>query len=463
MTFDLAALKRQARQRDLARVQAAKDSLALRPSTAPAPQAQRSPARWLEVTLGAALDGPHATRDHDQAWQLLARCQTPCAHYQGDSCALKGPPDCLTRRRREFLDYLTLEGPDCDQFRPRPKPLPRVGIITPSLLLGGAERWVASLLMHLDRSQLDLSGVLSLQPGDQQIEDQVRRAAPLYVGPEHATGFADQCDIIVAWGTRHLRMFPRGRVPVVFVSHGFGQWTTDAVNGSRDRVTHWAAVSRWAVQSFPQDIRPLARVIHNGIDVDHCRTTRARDHVRQSWGLDPGDIAVGYIGRMSWEKHPVAAAIAAAHLGPPFRPVYVGDGHKLGDVRAVVEQVHPRALFVPPVYPVGDALQAVDVFVLASPSEGFSLGLAEAWFSGVPTVATPVGAIPELAEQFGPLAVTVPVNPRPVELADAILYATSRDNRATVEYARQVTRDHFTAPAMGRAWTNYLLEILDQQ
>jgi hypothetical protein len=82
-------------------------------------------------------------------------------------------------------------------------------------------------------------------------------------------------------------MFPRGRVPVVFVSHGFGQWTTDAVNGSRDRVTHWAAVSRWAVQSFPQDIRPLARVIHNGIDVDHCRTTRARDHVRQSWGLDP--------------------------------------------------------------------------------------------------------------------------------------------------------------------------------
>jgi hypothetical protein len=171
MTFDLAALKRQARQRDLARVQAAKDSLALRPSAAPAPQAPRSPARWLEVTLGAALDGPHATRDHDQAWQLLARCQTPCAPItRGTSfCALKGPPDCLTRRRPRVPG---LPHPRRPVLRPVPPQAQTVcpvsAVITnratlPSSICSAAvgSGGVASLLMHLDRSQLDLSRVLS--------------------------------------------------------------------------------------------------------------------------------------------------------------------------------------------------------------------------------------------------------------------------------------------------------------
>ena len=98
--------------------------------------------------------------------------------------------------------------------------------------------------------------------------------------------------------------------------------------------------------------------------------------------------------------------------------------------------------------------------MLASRSEGFSLALCEAWMCGVPTVATPVGAVPELKEQFGRLTVPVPIDPSEAELARAVRRAVSPENRVVVDHAQMVAQKHFTAEAMGRRWTDYVLKML---
>lgn len=332
----------------------------------------------------------------------------------------------------------------------------RVGIVSPPLLLGGAERWIVSLAKHLDPERIHLTGILVTQKGNPEIEAAAWDVCPIYQAPQ-ARLFADQCDVLIAWG-HSLHVVPDPIHPVVFVSHGCGEWTGNAIRDSWPRITHYAAVSEWAAKSFPSSVRQHVEILHNGVDGEHCRTTRPREQVRATWGVEPHEIAVGFVGRLSWEKHPLALAIATATLGEPFRAVYVGGGIRESEVRTIVEQVDPRAVFVPPVYPIGDAMQALDCFLLASPSEGFSLALAEAWYCGLPTVSTPVGATPELEALYGPLTVTIPVSPSPAAMADAIRRAVTGE-RAEAENAQRVVREHYTAAAMGKRWSDYLAEL----
>jgi len=46
------------------------------------------------------------------------------------------------------------------------------------------------------------------------------------------------------------------------------------------------------------------------------------------------------------------------------------------------------------------------------------------------------------------------------ELAEGVKKALASENRAVAERARAVTREHFTASAMGRRWTEYLLKLV---
>jgi glycosyltransferase involved in cell wall biosynthesis len=112
---------------------------------------------------------------------------------------------------------------------------------------------------------------------------------------------------------------------------------------------------------------------------------------------------------------------------------------------------------------VGNALAAIDVFMLASPSEGFALTLAEAWLASVPTVATRVGAVPELERQHGQLVFPIRVNATESELAVAVLDALSAENRSVVMRAKQITQAHYTTRAMAARWTNYLCDIANNQ
>ena len=116
----------------------------------------------------------------------------------------------------------------------------------------------------------------------------------------------------------------------------------------------------------------------------------------------PGAAAVvGFVGRLSPEKHPrlfVRMAARVHEQRPDVRFVLVGDG----PLRASLEHeaaelgVADAMDFLGERRDVDAVLRSLDVLVLTSWHEGTPLAVLEAMATGVPVAATDVGGVPEL-------------------------------------------------------------------
>jgi glycosyltransferase involved in cell wall biosynthesis/O-antigen/teichoic acid export membrane protein len=146
--------------------------------------------------------------------------------------------------------------------------------------------------------------------------------------------------------------------------------------------------------------------IPNGLELPDSRAPHSeRPQLRRHLGLPDGLLAI-YTGRLSRAKgltmllevwSQIAREHADAHL------VLVGSGDRSFDgceqelrdyIRAA--QLDSRVTFTGHVENVHEYLQASDLFVSCSDSEGFGLTLVEAMAAGLPCVSTVVGVAPEL-------------------------------------------------------------------
>jgi glycosyltransferase involved in cell wall biosynthesis len=362
----------------------------------------------------------------------------------------------------------------------------RVVFFSPGLLRGGAERWIVTLAKTWRTDVRATAVVLADWAGSEPdlVDELTRCGVVVRAGPHVSraensgsvvrsaslewaarTALAE-CDVVISWGWGdvHQVLAKAGWTgPHVVVSHGACEWSQKLLDGPSRAATHLVAVSKAAADAFPAELREKAKILWNGIELDRIAPSRPRDVVRASWGCAPDDVLIGYVGRLAVSKNPVAAAAAAASIQQRFplsnaRPVLVGDGtHRdivVGDCRALCGE---SLVLVDPPEHIGDAYAALDVLVLASPSEGMSLALIEAWAAGLPTVATPVGAVPELEEEFGRLTVRVNVGEGPEGLANLVLGATYRE---LTGWAQQTAMSHLSAAAMARRWAEFLGEVV---
>jgi glycosyltransferase involved in cell wall biosynthesis len=171
------------------------------------------------------------------------------------------------------------------------------------------------------------------------------------------------------------------------------------------------------------------------------------------------------VGRYTAEKNPAAAALAMQGLDrEKWRAVYYGNkptgqrhpAKQEAEVMEWARQQYPIIQFHKPTQEVGDIYAGIDVLMLASYSEAFSLTLLEAIYCGVPVVATPVGSVPELQRKYGAMVIEVPERPTKEQLAEACRRAVSDEGREITRRAQEIVRDEFTATKMAANWADYL-------
>ncbi|HEU4669274.1 MAG TPA: glycosyltransferase [Dyella sp.] len=155
-------------------------------------------------------------------------------------------------------------------------------------------------------------------------------------------------------------------------------------------------------------------VIPNGIRVERFAAAGepARRALRESLGVAPGTRLVGTVGRLNWAKDQdgLIRAFARVHATRPDTAlVLVGSGELRGDLedRARLEGVAAAVHFLGDRSDVVQLLQGLDLFVLSSVSEGYSMALLEAAASALPIVATDVGGNAEIV-RHGETGMLVP-------------------------------------------------------
>jgi sugar transferase (PEP-CTERM/EpsH1 system associated) len=210
-------------------------------------------------------------------------------------------------------------------------------------------------------------------------------------------------------------------------------------------------------------------VIANGVDVEQFRPSdRARGEMRAKLGAGPSTIVVGTVGRLDPVKDHVTllrAAEIALSRGVDLQLVIVGEGTQRTTIeRALAEkpELAQRTSLLGDVRNVAEWLNALDIFVLSSLSEGMSNTLLEAMAVGVAAIATAVGGNRELIED-GSSGLLVPTG-KPDALGNLLvnLAADQRRRRELGNNARARVVSRFSMDRMLKQYDDMYCDLLKQ-
>jgi sugar transferase (PEP-CTERM/EpsH1 system associated) len=198
--------------------------------------------------------------------------------------------------------------------------------------------------------------------------------------------------------------------------------------------------------------------IYNGVDMAKFAPTQNKPSSLLPANFQENDlIIIGTVGRQAPVKDPVTLlqafilwAKAKPKLAEKTRLVMVGNGslHQLLQQQAQESGLAHLIWLAGDRSDVAQLMQAFDIFVLPSISEGISNTILEAMASGLPVIATRVGGNPELVvdQQSGFLV----DRQNPQALADAINHYVEHPGtiRQHGEFGRQVCEQRFSLQRM---------------
>ena len=156
--------------------------------------------------------------------------------------------------------------------------------------------------------------------------------------------------------------------------------------------------------SFGIGKRSQYRTIYSGINLERFASVSADVlSVRSSLGIRKGEIVVGNIGRLMFQKNPTCFVQALARVAatiPRVRGLMVGDGDMRGEVEALMKRLEldGRIVLTGHRDDVERMMAICDVIVHTSLYEGMGRVLAEALAMGKPLVATAVDGVPEIVK-----------------------------------------------------------------
>lgn len=136
--------------------------------------------------------------------------------------------------------------------------------------------------------------------------------------------------------------------------------------------------------------------IYNGVELEE--PSEPPEAVRRSLGIPRGASVIGGIGRLVGQKRFDRLLRAFARLQETSHCLIAGEGadRRALESLAVDLGIADRVHFLGFRSDIPDLLAAIDVLVISSDTEGFSLVMAEALAAGVPVVSTPVAGPSEV-------------------------------------------------------------------
>lgn len=210
-------------------------------------------------------------------------------------------------------------------------------------------------------------------------------------------------------------------------------------------------------------------VIHNGVDTGKFfPDAAARVRLRLDLGMAPEDFCIGCVGRLSPIKDYFTLLRAVGELDKTvrnWRLLIVGEGPERAGLEAILGQ-HPawggKVSFLGLSDRIDELLNALDVYVLSSITEGISNSLLEAMATGLPVIATATGGNPEVVED-GQSGVLFPVgDARSLASRLAALYASPEERKSLGSQALDRIRREFSLEAMVRNYENLYLSLASQ-
>ena len=143
--------------------------------------------------------------------------------------------------------------------------------------------------------------------------------------------------------------------------------------------------------------------IRNGIDLEGKPVQTDRGRTRKDLGVDSETCLIGTVGRLTPVKgipYLLEAARILLRQGTKVKIVVVGDGSIRLDLMRQTRDlgISENVVFLGHREDTDELLQALDIFVLPSLSEGIPMALLEAMAASRAVVASRVGGIPEIVE-----------------------------------------------------------------
>lgn len=218
---------------------------------------------------------------------------------------------------------------------------------------------------------------------------------------------------------------------------------------------HYIAISNSIKQSLESDGVQSQDVtlIHHGIPIDEFQTGEDTDEIRRSLGLPPDAFVIGTVSRLVAVKGLTDLMEAFVLLAKDHSHVHwlvIGDGPEKEPLQTMARQagVSDRVHFAGFRQDVPRCLQAMDLFLSPSYSEGLGLSLLEAMAAKRPVISTMVGGISDFLVDYLNGLVIPTKNPEEIRQNILILMEDEALRTKLAEAGLRTVKEEYTLTHM---------------
>lgn len=205
--------------------------------------------------------------------------------------------------------------------------------------------------------------------------------------------------------------------------------------------------------------------IRNGIDLEGKSVQTDRWRTRKDLGIDSGTCLIGTVGRLTPVKgipYLLQAARILLRQGANVKVLVVGDGSIRLDLMTQTHDlgISENVVFLGHREDTDALLQALDIFLLPSLSEGIPMAVLEAMAASRVVVASRVGGIPEIVEDGFEGFLVEPMDVDGLAERCRLLIESPDVARKMGEQGRKRVEQDFSATAMADRVASVYKELL---